>query len=120
MPIVGAHMLFYTPEADALRAVLRDALGWPFVEHAESAPGWLIFKLPPAELGVHPSEGATTHEIALMCDDIEGTIAELQEKAIDFRGEPTEKDFGTTITMLLPGGVEVLLYEPKHPRAIDL
>jgi hypothetical protein len=38
MPIVGAHMLFYTPEADALRAVLRDALGWPFVEHPESAP----------------------------------------------------------------------------------
>jgi hypothetical protein len=120
MPIVGAHMLFYTPEADALRAVLRDAVGWPFVEHAESAPGWLIFKLPPAELGVHPSEGSTTHEIALMCDDIEGTIAELQEKGIEFRGEPTEKDFGITITMLLPGGVEVLLYEPKHPRAIDL
>ena len=64
--------------------------------------------------------GSTTHEIALMCDDIEGTIAELQAKGIEFRGEPTELDFGITITMLLPGGVEVLLYEPKHPRAIDL
>ena len=49
MPIVGAHMLLYTPEADALRAVLRDALGWDSVE---DTPGWLIFKLPPAELGV--------------------------------------------------------------------
>jgi hypothetical protein len=120
MPIVGTHLLFYTPEAEALRAVLRDALGWPFVEHAESAPGWLIFKLPPAELGVHPSDGATTHEIAFMCDDLDGTVGELREKGISFRGEPTVLDFGTTITMLLPGGVEALLYEPKHPRAIDL
>ena len=48
MPIVGAHMLLYSPEADALRAVLRDALGWDFVE---DSPGWLIFKLPPAESG---------------------------------------------------------------------
>jgi hypothetical protein len=120
MPIVGAHMLFYTSEAEALRAVLRDALGWPFVEHAESTPGWLIFKLPPAEIGVHPWEGPTKHEIAIMCDDIEGTIAELREKGVEFRGEPTVADFGITITMLLPGGVEVMLYEPKHPRAIDL
>lgn len=120
MPIVGTHMLFYTPEAEALRAVLRDALGWPYVEHPESEPGWLIFKLPPAELGVHPSGGSTKHEIALMCDDIAGTVAELREKGIDFRGEPTDEGFGITITMLLPGGVEVLLYEPKHARAIDL
>ena len=56
MAIVGAHMLLYTPEADALRAVLRDVLGW---EYVEDHPGWLIFKLPPSELGVHPSEGAT-------------------------------------------------------------
>jgi hypothetical protein len=117
MPVVGAHMLFYTPEAEALRGVLRDALGWPFVE---SVPGWLIFKLPPAEIGVHPSDGATRHEIMLMCDDIEGTIAELREKGVEFRGEPTVAGFGITITMLLPGGVEVMLYEPTHPRAIDL
>jgi hypothetical protein len=113
-------MLFYTPEADALRAELRDALGWPYVEHAESGPGWLIFKLPPAELGVHPSTGSTRHEIALMCDDIESTVAELEGKGIEFRGEPEDVGFGITITMLLPGGVEVLLYEPKHARAIDL
>ena len=55
-----------------------------------------------------------------MCDDIGGTVAELREKGIDFRGEPTDEGFGITITMLLPGGVEVLLYEPKHARAIEL
>ena len=120
VPIVGAHMLFYTPEAEALRAVLRDTLGWPYVENKESAPGWLIFKLPPSEIGVHPSEKSTHHEIALMCDDIESTVEELRDKGIEFRGDLRDEGFGITITMLLPGGVEVLLYEPKHERAIDL
>jgi catechol 2,3-dioxygenase-like lactoylglutathione lyase family enzyme len=117
VPIVGAHMLLYSPDADAVRSALRDALGLPFVE---AHPGWLIFKLPPSEIGVHPSEGATPHQVCFMCDDIEGTVAELRAKGIDFRGEPVVEEFGTTITMLLPGGVEVLLYEPTHPRAIDL
>src|SRR3954468_23690564 len=113
-------MLLYTPEAEALRAVLRDTFGWPYVEHEESAPGWLIFKLPPSEIGVHPSESSTRHVIALMCDDIESTVEELRGKGIEFDGEIRDDGFGITITMLLPGGVEVLLYEPKHERAIDL
>jgi catechol 2,3-dioxygenase-like lactoylglutathione lyase family enzyme len=117
MAITGAHMLLYTPEADAVRAVLRDVLGW---EHVEDHPGWLIFRLPPAELGVHPSDGATTHQICLMCDDLEQTVGELRARGIEFRGEPQVESFGVTITMLLPGGVEVLLYEPTHTLAIDI
>jgi hypothetical protein len=117
MPIVGAHMLLYSPEADALRATLRDALGW---EYVEDSPGWLIFKLPPAEVGVHPSEGATKHELCLMCDDIEGTMAELRGKGIEFRGEPKDDSFGITTTMLLPGGVELMLYQPKHASPLGL
>ena len=116
MAIVGAHMLLYTPEADELRAVLRDVLGW---EYVEDTPGWLIFELPPAELGVHPSEGTTTHQICLMCDDLEQTMTELRAKRIEFRGDPEEESFGITITMLLPGGVEVLLYEPHHASPLE-
>ncbi len=55
-----------------------------------------------------------------MCDDLESTIGELRAKGIEFRGEPEDESFGITITMLLPGGVEVLLYEPHHQTAIDL
>jgi hypothetical protein len=117
MAIVGAHMLLYTPEPDALRAVLRDALGW---DHVEDSPGWLIFELPPAELGVHPSDGSTKHAVCLMCDDIAATMAELRGKGIEFRGEPEEESFGITTTMLLPGGVEVLLYQPTHASPLDL
>jgi hypothetical protein len=117
MPIVGAHMLLYTPEPERLRTALRDVLGWDYVE---DTPGWLIFKLPPAELGVHPSGGSTTHEICFMCDDLTATIAELKARGLECRGEPTEEGFGTTTTLLLPGGVEVLLYQPAHRSPLDL
>lgn len=117
MAIVGAHVLVYSPEAEAVRDALRDLLGW---EHVEANPGWLIFKLPPAELGIHPTEGPVKHELCLMCDNLEATIAELRAKGIEFRGEPRAGRFGTTTTMLLPGGVDILLYEPTHASPLDL
>jgi catechol 2,3-dioxygenase-like lactoylglutathione lyase family enzyme len=110
-------MLLYTPEADAVRAVLRDVLGW---EYVEDHPGWLIFKLPPSEVGVHPSEGSTKHEICFMCDDLDATMAELRAKGIEFDEEPKDEGFGITTTMLLPGGLRVLLYESKHRSPLDL
>lgn len=110
MPITAAHVVLHSPQADELRAVLRDVFGW---EHVEDAPGWPIFKLPPSELGVHPSNGAK-HEVSLICDDIAATVSELRAKGIVFRDEPQERSFGITTTMVLPGGVEVLLYEPRH------
>jgi len=113
--ITGAHVLLYTPQAEALRAVLRDAFGW---EHVDAGDGWLIFALPPAELGVHPSESTTHHEFSLLCDDVVATKAELAAKGIEFRGEPGDMGFGVGLTMILPGGVEVLLYEPRHPTAV--
>jgi hypothetical protein len=117
MPITGAHVLLYTPEAEALRAALRDLVGWP---HVDAGEGWLIFKLPPSELGVHPSEGATHHELSLLCDDVQATQVELEAKGIRFRGEPEDLGFGIGVTMVLPGEVEVLLYEPRHPTAVSL
>ncbi len=117
MAIVGAHMLLYTPEPEALRAVLRDVFEWNYVE---DHPGWLIFALPSSEVGVHPSDGSTQHQVCLMCDDLEQTMVELRAKGIEFRGEPEEESFGITTTMVLPGGVEILLYEPRHQTPLDL
>ena len=117
MAIIGAHVLLFSAEAEALRATLRDALGWEFVE---AHPGWLIFALPPAELGVHPADGEAKHELWLICDDLEATVADLRGRGVEFAGEPSEEGFGTWIRMRLPGGVEVPLYEPKHALAIDV
>ena len=49
MAIIGTHALLYTPEAEALRATLRDVFGF---KHVDAGEGWLLFALPPAELGV--------------------------------------------------------------------
>jgi hypothetical protein len=119
--IIGTHMLLYSSEPEALRAVLRDVFGWT---HVDAGGGWLIFKTPPAELGVHPAEGPTfdagaRHLVSMMCDDIHRTVSELRGKGIDIPGEPQDEGFGITIMMQLPGGCEVMLYEPRHPVAID-
>ena len=120
MGITGAHMLLYTSEPDAVRAVLRDVFGW---SHVDSGDGWLIFALPPAELRVHPAEGPTfdsgvRHQVTLMCDDIGATITELRGKGVEVRGEPDDEGWGITSTIVLPGGLDVMLYEPRHPTAI--
>lgn len=115
LAVIGAHVLLYTPEAEALRALIRDALRLP---HVDAGDGWLIFALPPAELAVHPSEGDTRHELAFMCDDAAATLAELRGHGIASRGEPEDLGFGVGATIVLPGGVEVLLYEPRHETAL--
>ncbi len=51
--ITGIHVIAYAPEAEKARAFLRDVLG---LRSVDAGHGWLIFGLPPAELGVHPTE----------------------------------------------------------------
>ena len=112
MAIVGTHLLIYTPEAEAARSVLADIFGF---ENVDVGDGWLIFRLPQAELGVHPSDGATSQSISFMCDDIQSTVAELRAKGLAFRGPPVDMGWGVSTTAVLPGGVEVMIYEPRHP-----
>lgn len=120
MAIIGAHMLLYSSEADALRALLHDAFGF---ESVDAGGGWLIFALPPAELGVHPAEGPSyesesRHQVTFMCDHILETVAELRKKGVQIDGAPKHEGFGVTVMMTLPGGVKVMLYEPRHAMAI--
>ena len=114
MAITGVHTLLYTSEPEALRATLRDVFGW---DHVDAGGGWLIFDTPPAEMGVHPGD-APAHQISLMCDDLGTTVAELRAKGIEFIGEPLDEGFGITIHMILPGGVDMQLYEPRHPSPL--
>lgn len=114
MAITGAHILLYSPDDEGLRGALREVTGW---RHLDAGGGWLIFALPPAELGVHPSE-SPRHELSLMCDNLDSTVAELRSKGVRFQGDVQDRRFGPAITMVLPGEVEVLLYEPRHPTVI--
>jgi catechol 2,3-dioxygenase-like lactoylglutathione lyase family enzyme len=114
--ITGTHVLLYTSEPEAVRAAFRDVFGW---KHVDDGDGWLIFALPPAELGVHPGD-SPRHQLSFMCDDIGATVAELRSKGIEFDGEPRELGYGISVTMVLPGGVEIQLYEPRHASPLDL
>jgi hypothetical protein len=114
MAVTGIHALLYTSEPDELRRVLGEVFQWTSVD---AGGGWLIFRLPPAELGVHPA-GAPAHALSMMCDDLAATMGELQPSGIRFKGEPHAEGFGVATTMVLPGGVEMMLYEPRHPTAV--
>jgi hypothetical protein len=119
--IIGAHVLLYSSEPEALRAALRDVFGW---KHVDAGEGWLIFALPPAELGVHPADGpafeaGARHQLSLMCDDIRATIRALRAKGIAVQGEPVDEGYGVSTMLELPGGVLVQLYEPRHRMAIE-
>jgi hypothetical protein len=114
--IKGMHGMFYTGEADALRAFLRDKLQLPF---KDVGGGWLIFDLPMAEIGVHPidHQGAPpsgTHDLSFVTDDIEGSVASMRERGVVFSDAITDQGYGLAIHFEMPGGVKVELYQPKY------
>jgi hypothetical protein len=113
--IIGAHVLVYTSDPEGVREVFRDVFG---MRHVDAGDGWLIFALPPAELGIHPTEYQVRRDLSLMCDDIAATKAELEAKGMEFGGDLEDEGFGICATMILPGGAELMLYEPRHPTAI--
>jgi predicted enzyme related to lactoylglutathione lyase len=113
--ITGVHALIYANDAEKARAFFRDVLEMP---HVDAGHGWLIFALPPAELGIHPTNEAdsrVTHEVYLMCDDLQATIEELQRKGVEFARPVADRGFGLMTAMTIPGGGELGLYQPKHP-----
>jgi catechol 2,3-dioxygenase-like lactoylglutathione lyase family enzyme len=115
--INGGHVIIYSRDAEADRAFFRDVLGYP---HVDAGGGWLIFKLPPAEVAVHPTDGAESHEFLLMCDDVDATVDELTAKGVEFTQPVTAAGWGRVTRFRLPGGGEVGMYEPRHERATDL
>jgi hypothetical protein len=65
--ITGGHAIIYSQQADDVRALFRDTLGFNSIDAGD---GWLIFGLPSAEVAMHPTEGPSHHELYLLCDDI--------------------------------------------------
>jgi uncharacterized glyoxalase superfamily protein PhnB len=110
MAITGVHTMLYSPEPDRLRDVLREVLGWA---HTDLGDGLLIFGGPQSEVGVYPAD-SFDQAITFTCDDLDSTVADLRVKGIEFRGEPHDEGWGIVITMVLPGGTDVWLYQPHY------
>jgi catechol 2,3-dioxygenase-like lactoylglutathione lyase family enzyme len=112
--LIGSHVIIYAKDAERTRAFFRDTLGFANVDAGE---GWLIFALPPAELGVHPDPTGGRHQLFLMCDDVEKTKAELTRKGVTFTQPVTDQGWGIVTAFELPGAGEFWIYQPKHPMA---
>ena len=112
--IKGIHGLFYTPNAEELRVFIRDKLG---LGHNDIGEGWLIFDLPEADLGVHPSD-KTYHSISFYCDDIRKTVKELKSRGVEFSSDISNESWGLLTHFRMPGNVEVELYQPKYQERI--
>jgi len=123
--VIGSHILVYSSAPEKDRAFLTNVLQFKSVD---AGHGWLIFKLPPAEVAVHPvdeeSGDATAHSmldahVYLMCDDFERTMKELAAKGVQC-GDIDRERWGIRTTIRLPSGGSLGLYQPTHPTALDL
>jgi catechol 2,3-dioxygenase-like lactoylglutathione lyase family enzyme len=109
--IAATHTLIFSDDAAATRAFLRDILGW---DNVDAGNGWLIFALPPSELGVHPGE--PRHELFLMCHDVERTKAELEAKGVEFMGETFDSSVCHMGFFKDPDGNVVILHRRYVPH----
>ena len=110
--ITGAHAIIYSTDAEADRAFFRDVLQFP---HVDVGGGWLIFGLPPSEVAVHPDKENDTHELYLMCDDLEQFMAGMKSRNVAC-GEVHDQPWGRLTHITLPGGGKLGVYQPRHAR----
>jgi predicted enzyme related to lactoylglutathione lyase len=119
--IDAAHAIIDAEDADAARAFFPDVLG---TANVDAHGGWLIFQLPPGELGIHPAADPAApsghHELYLLCDDIEKTVRDLGAAGVEFTEPITDRGFGLVTFLRVPGAGAMGLYQPKHLTAFDL
>ncbi len=113
--ITGVHAVVFSQEAEKVRAFFRDVLR---LSSVDAGAGWLIFAMPPAELAVHPADESGHHELYLMCDNIDATLAELKGKGVEVAADVSDQGWGLLAAIRLPDGGELAIYEPRHPSPL--
>lgn len=115
--INGVHTLIYSKNADAIRTFFRDVLQ---LRSVDAGHGWLIFALPPGEVAMHPADSdKDTHELYLMCDDLDATLADLKAKGVEATRPIRVERWGRATEITIAPGSQIALYQPAHPTAIS-
>ncbi len=119
--IKGVHTMFYSSKPEELRAFIRDKLGFRCTDVGD---GWLIFDLPEADMGCHPSEAedgkrSGTHNLSFYCDDIRKTVDELASRGVEFTEDVSDQDYGLVTHFKMPGDFSVQLYQPRYEKHFD-
>ncbi len=112
--IRGVHTMMYTDDPEATRAFLRDKLQLAFTDVGD---GWLIFGVEGGEVGCHPlteKDPKPYMDFSFYCDDIESTMSELAERGVEFDGDVQDAGWGHITHIPVPGGLKVMLYQPKY------
>lgn len=73
--------------------------------------------VPAEDQGAQVGSTGQHHEITLMCDDIERTMAEIEAKGGQFSTPVTDSGFGLTTMLRVPGAGEIMIYQPTLPQA---
>lgn len=109
--IIGTHMMVQSADEAADKAFFRDILKLP---HVDAGDGFLLFAIPPSEIAIHEGSGSS-HEMFLMCEDIEEFLAEMSEHGI--AATPAQNQgWGILSQITLPGGGKLSVYQPQHER----
>jgi predicted enzyme related to lactoylglutathione lyase len=116
--IKGVHTMFYSSRVEELRSFIKDKLQFSYTDLGD---GWLIFDLPEADMGCHPSDAEDgslpgTHNISFYCDNIDETVKELKSRGVEFTEEIADHGYGLVTHFIMPGGVTVQLYEPLYKK----
>lgn len=110
--IIGTHCIIYSRDPQLDRSFLRDTLKLTCVD---AGGGWLIFALPPSELGIHPAERNDVHELYLICEDIQAFVREMRKQAIECT-DIEKREWGMLTRITLPGGGKLGVYQATHGR----
>jgi hypothetical protein len=114
--IRGMHGLLYSTDAEAARAFFRDKVRLP---GSDVGGGWWIFDFPEGDLGIHPAEDpsdAGLHDVSIYCDDIQGTVKDLESRGVAFTAPVADHGYGLVTYFQAPGGIKVQLYEPRYVK----
>ncbi len=110
--ISGVHTIIYSTAPEKDRAFFRDVLKLP---HVDVGDGWLIFGLPPSEVALHPDYEGGSHELYLMCENINDFVAEMARHG--FACESVrDQGWGLLTQLTLPSGAQLGVYQPRHAR----
>jgi predicted enzyme related to lactoylglutathione lyase len=114
--ITGMHAIIYSKHAERVQTFLRDVVGLKWVDAGEN---WPIFAAPNFEIGVHPTEGEPSHELFLLCDDIDATLETFAKFGVETIDPIADRGWGLLARVRLPGGDEFGIYQARHASPYD-
>ncbi len=108
--ISGAHVMIYSANAEADRAFFRDVFEMKTVD---AGGGWLIFAVPPTELGIHPAATGGKTDFYLMTPDLDAFEAKMASAGAAVM-PAMEEGWGRAVNVTLPSGMTMGVYQPRH------